>query len=367
MAINIVVLGAGVSGLTSALQLSKDPRYSVTVIAKHMPGDYSADYASPWAGANFQPFSTESECRWEERSWPEMSRLAARVPEAGIHFQPSQIYRRQKDADSGATSFDSMFIHNPWYSRLFPDFRELSPDELPSGVTSGCEFTGICINTAIYLPWLVGQCSRQGVVFRRGAIAHINELKAMHHTGQKVHVIVNSSGLGSKFLGGVEDQHMIPIRGQVVLVENESPSMYNISGTDDGAEEISYVMTRAVGGGTILGGTYQKGNWDPTPDPKITERIIQRCATLRPSMAAGQGVDGIRIVRECVGLRPYRKSGVRVEADMATFGDGTLTVHNYGHAGWGYQGSYGCAEHVVELVADFVNGRTEPAHLRSKL
>lgn len=46
---------AGVSGLTSALQLASQPGHSVTVVAKHMPGDYSANYASPWAGANFQP------------------------------------------------------------------------------------------------------------------------------------------------------------------------------------------------------------------------------------------------------------------------------------------------------------------------
>jgi glycine/D-amino acid oxidase-like deaminating enzyme len=46
---------AGVSGLTTALLLSKDAGTSVTVVAKHMPGDYSIEYASPWAGATFQP------------------------------------------------------------------------------------------------------------------------------------------------------------------------------------------------------------------------------------------------------------------------------------------------------------------------
>lgn len=44
----IVVIGAGVSGLTTALLLSR--RHNVTVIAKHMPGDYDFEYASPWAG-----------------------------------------------------------------------------------------------------------------------------------------------------------------------------------------------------------------------------------------------------------------------------------------------------------------------------
>lgn len=259
-----------------------------------------------------------------------------------------------------------MFIHNPWYSRLFPDFRELTPRELPNGVTSGCEFTGICINTAIYLPWLVGQCSKQGVIFRRGRVSHINELRDMHHRRGKVDVIVNATGMGARALGGVKDMDMAPIRGQTVLVDNESPSMYNISGTDDGAEEISYVMTRAVGGGTILGGTYQKDHWDPHPDPQITERIIKRCVALRPAMANGKGVEEIKVIRASVGLRPYRKSGVRVEADLRTCGKDTLVVHNYGHAGWGYQGSYGCAEMVVELVAGFAK-RIEREKLKPRL
>lgn len=279
----------------------------------------------------------------------------------------SQIHRRQKDAESGASSFDSMFVHNPWYSRLFPDFRELSQDELPDTVTSGCEFTGICINTAIYLPWLVGQCAKLGVVFRRGTVSHIEDLKNMHHTGGEVNVIINTSGLGARTLGGVQDQDMAPIRGQVVLVENESPSMYNISGTDDGDEEISYVMTRALGGGTILGGTYQKGNWDPTPDPGITERIIKRCLALRPALVNGGTRDTIKIIRSSVGLRPYRKSGLRLEADHEIFGDEILVVHNYGHAGWGYQGSYGCAEEVQNLVRKFTTRQIVPGQLRSKL
>lgn len=46
---------AGVSGLTSALLLSKNKANAITVIAKHMPGDYDIEYASPWAGANFLP------------------------------------------------------------------------------------------------------------------------------------------------------------------------------------------------------------------------------------------------------------------------------------------------------------------------
>jgi glycine/D-amino acid oxidase-like deaminating enzyme len=43
---HIVILGAGVSGLTTALELSKDGRYSITIVAKFMPGDLDIEYVS---------------------------------------------------------------------------------------------------------------------------------------------------------------------------------------------------------------------------------------------------------------------------------------------------------------------------------
>lgn len=46
---------AGVSGLTTAMLLSRSKDNVVTVIGKHMPGDYDIEYASPFAGANVLP------------------------------------------------------------------------------------------------------------------------------------------------------------------------------------------------------------------------------------------------------------------------------------------------------------------------
>jgi glycine/D-amino acid oxidase-like deaminating enzyme len=53
--IRFIYFSAGVSGLTTALLLSKNPKNKVTIVAKHMPGDYDIEYASPWAGANYSP------------------------------------------------------------------------------------------------------------------------------------------------------------------------------------------------------------------------------------------------------------------------------------------------------------------------
>lgn len=53
-----ILLSAGVSGLTTAYLLSKDASNQITVVAKHMPGDYDIEYCSPWAGANYFPYVT---------------------------------------------------------------------------------------------------------------------------------------------------------------------------------------------------------------------------------------------------------------------------------------------------------------------
>ncbi|KAM7211802.1 fad dependent oxidoreductase [Rhypophila decipiens] len=366
---NIVVVGAGVSGITCAYELAKRSKDNViTVVAKHMPGDYDIEYASPWAGANVLPMAVEKDSRWERRTWPRLEHLAKEVPEAGIHFQKSRVLRRDKDIVDGHCKgplSDGLFDPNPWYKTLMPDFRELSASELPAGYQSGCEFTSVCINTMIYIPWLVGQCAKLGVVFKRATLKHISEAKKFSHTGKPADIIVNATGLLASKLGGVMDSKVRPVRGQIVVVRNESGEpasqgtgtmMVTTSGNDDGEEQLTYVMQRAVGGGTILGGTYQKDNWDANPDHNIAVGIMKRAVQVMPELTGGKGIEGLDIIRHGVGLRPYRDGGVRSEKEKI---DGTWVVHNYGHSGWGYQGSYGCAEGVVELVDEIVGSKAK--------
>lgn len=249
---------------------------------------------------------------------------------------------------------DALFDENPWYADYL-DYRKMKPEELPSGVAYGHEFGSVCINTAVYLPWLVGQCRKHGAVLKRASLSHISEAASLTASGKKADIVVNCTGLMASKLGGVMDAKVAPARGQIVVVRNVSPDMVATSSTEDSPDELVYVMTRAAGGGTILGGTYQKGNWDPNPDPNVAARIMQRVVDLFPDIAGGKGVKGLDIVRHGVGLRPYREGGVRLEKEKI---DGTWVVHNYGHAGWGYQGSYGTAERVVELVGE-IQGRSK--------
>lgn len=272
-----------------------------------------------------------------------------------------RINRRAKDLE-GTTVPKGPFDPNPWFADLFDDYRELPKEEVLPGYDSGCEFGSVCINTAIYLPWLVGQLLKNGAKVKRVVITDIRQAKKMSHTGKPATLIINASGLGSMQIGGIKDTTMYPARGQVVVVRNEIDSMLLASGTSGGEPgDALYAMKRAAGGGTILGGTFQPDKWESQPDPDTAIRIMSRMVEAVPEIAGGKGIAGLSVVRHGVGLRPYRKSGVRIEEEKLD--DDTWIVHNYGHGGWGYQGSYGCAQEVVKLVEKVKKGRSGRAKL----
>lgn len=146
------------------------------------------------------------------------------------------------------------------------------------------------------------------------------------------------------------DSKLHPARGQIVIVRNDPGAMVSVSGTDDGEDEVVYVMTRASGGGTVIGGSYQKHNWDSNPDPNLAVRIMKRAVELCPALVPeGKGIEGLDIIRHGVGLRPLREGGPRVEREVV---DGVPVVHNYGHGGFGYQASFGCASAAVKLAKE---------------
>jgi D-amino-acid oxidase len=62
-----------------------------------------------------------------------------------------------------------------------------------------------------------------------------------------------------------------------------------------------------------------------------------------------------RIIREVVGLRPYRAEGFVVEAERV---GNKLLIHNYGHGGAGITLSWGTASLALDLARDFLAARS---------
>lgn len=134
-----------------------------------------------------------------------------------------------------------------WYKEVVPNFRQLEASELCDGADEGLSFTSVCINTALYLPWLASQCLKNGVRIERGIVKHVADAAQLHHSGTAAGIVVNCTGLSSGRLGGVEDGNIIPVRGQIVVVRNDPKVMASISGTDDAGDELVYIMHRAAG------------------------------------------------------------------------------------------------------------------------
>lgn len=311
--------------------------------------------------------------QWDRDTWPELRDLALNHVDAGVHFQGCQQVNRKVDMDV-VNPFAGKPNLDPWWRELFPDvsrtmhqsakqaeadlsqFRYLEPHELTEEQHSGVYYTSVCINTSIYLPWLVSQCLKNGVVFKRATFKHIADAASpgLHHSGAKADLIMNCTGLSSLHLGGVEDKLLYPARGQTVLVRNDAGCMHTRSGNDDGLDELTYIMTRAAGGGTVLGGCYQQNNWDSQPDPSLAIRIMKRCVEACPKLTDGQGFEKLDVMRHAVGLRPCRHGGARVEKEKI---NNVWVVHNYGHGGYGYQCSYGCAKAALKLAVDALQGQ----------
>lgn len=62
-----------------------------------------------------------------------------------------------------------------------------------------------------------------------------------------------------------------------------------------------------------------------------------------------------RIIREVVGLRPYRPEGFVVDAERV---GNKFLIHNYGHGGAGITLSRGTASLALDLAGDFPGART---------
>ena len=131
--------------------------------------------------------------------------------------------------------------------------------------------------------------------------------------------MINCAGIGAHEL--VKDCDLEPHRGQVAIV----PKMEELSCAvvcDDAP--LMYVIPRTTD--CLFGGTNHVSS-DLAADPATTDQIVAECSRVLK-------IDRPKILAERVGLRPFRKSGVRLERDHLD--DGRIVIHDYGHGGSGF-------------------------------
>ncbi len=83
---------------------------------------------------------------------------------------------------------------------------------------------------------------------------------------------------------------------------------------------------------------------------------MKRCVDLCPELTGGKGFEALDVVRHGVGLRPLRADGPRLAKEKI---NDMWVVHSYGHGGYGYQCSYGCAQAAVRLIEEALDSDGE--------
>ncbi len=310
MATRVLVVGAGVVGLTCAVALAEDG-FEVNVVARDLPPETtSAVAAALWFP--YRALPQEKVTAWAATSYDRFARLAREDESAGVDLVPGADLTRTPDGGA------------PWWAAAVPELHPLA--DPPGGHVGGWEFESPVVDTAGYLPWLVARLTALGGTLTRQALPALPD---------NAPILVNCTGLASRALA--RDRAVTPVRGQLVVLDQVGVTRWWVD--DSEPERPLYVVPRRRS--VVVGGTAEPDDWDTRPRPETTRDLIAAAARLEPALA------GARVLRERVGLRPARPS-VRVEAQASEAG--RLVVHCYGHGGSGVTVSWGCAAEVTGLV-----------------
>jgi D-amino-acid oxidase len=297
----VVVVGAGVTGLSCAVRLA-EAGHRVDVLARDLP----LETTSVVAAALWYPYKALPQDRvsaWAESSYAVFGALAGE-DDAGVTMMwGTEVLQRRTEA--------------PWWVGSVPDLEHVPA---PPGYADAWSLTAPVVDMPVYLRWLRARLTELG-----GTLTRMS-LPALPQTDD---VVVNCAGLGSRLLA--HDRDVRPGRGQILLVTGIELDRWWL----DAAGPI-YVVPRA--GSVVVGGTDVVGDWSRTPSPETATEILHQATRLVPELANGH-VAGHR-----VGLRPLRPH-VRLEAEGRV-------VHCYGHGGAGVTLSWGCADEVAALVHD---------------
>lgn len=314
---SVVVVGAGVIGLTTAVRLL-ERGFDVTIVAdRRQPETTSNVAAGLW-----YPYKAGGSrvARWALESL-EAYRSLAEESDTGVHIVACRSYVPADEprpfwADAGVGFQD----------RSVPDGMDGAPrrvfsSELPIA------------RSGPVMAWLEGRVESLGGRF------NLLPKSLLEFESLDASLIVNCTGLGARALCG--DEAVVPIRGAVVRMAGTG---IDECVTDDvDPDRPTYIIPGD--GFCVLGGSAEAGRWDVSVSEDEIHDIVDRCTRLDPRVRKGTIVD----VR--AGLRPGR-SEVRLEPQELA--GGRTLVHNYGHGGSGFTLAWGCASEAARVIVGVV-------------
>ena len=320
---HVAIIGAGVLGLTCGVVFA-ERGYRTAIFAK----ETGQQTTSGAAGALWFPYDAEPAERvipWALETYKALVDLS-REARAGVSMIELRQFSRAGEIEIPDWAIPlgaQAVIPSPSTSP-----RAASTQRSLESFKSGFSLRVPLMDTTIYLDYLANRFVAAG-----GSIAASVQFKQLEGVDRKFDLAINCAGMGAREL--VQDLDLEPHRGQVAVVPridglpcaivcDDAPLMYVIPRSND----------------CVFGGTNDISS-DLAVDPATTDRIVAECSRVLK-------IEKPNVLTERVGLRPFRKSGVRLERDRLQ--DGRTVVHNYGHGGSGFTLSWGCAREVVNLA-----------------
>lgn len=245
----VAVLGAGAVGLATARVL-QERGYTVRVVARDFPPHTTSNVA----GAEWLPVavaageSAEAKTRFARivrRSWHRF--CALRGDTYGVFDRPHyEVGNARRLLENVPTDL----IAAPEEVEKLPFARS---------TRAGERFTTMLIEPPVYLAQLVRDVLVAGGTLQARTFARGDDLAALPEPA-----LVDCLGLGAREVFG--DASLVPVRGQLVhMFPQQLPYLLSHEG--------GYLFPRRDC--VVLGGTYEVGVADPSPDPKACVALVE--------------------------------------------------------------------------------------------
>jgi glycine/D-amino acid oxidase-like deaminating enzyme len=262
----VAVIGGGAVGLATA-RLLQTRGFDVAIHARALPPETTSNVA----GALWYPHLIADDAGRSaafEAQFESAARLAHRYFQGLVGDGYGVCWRRQYflSRAPAPVSWDVDVIKD-----LFPDVRQLGPDEHPFGVPHVAVDRMIFIDPAVYLEAVLRDFRLAGGRVRIQSFGSPSDVAALPEP-----IVVNCTGLGARELFG--DRELTPVKGQLTVLLPQPEIDY--AWLDD---EDLYMFPRRDG--VLLGGTHEPGVESLEPNRLAERRILERHQAIAEAMA----------------------------------------------------------------------------------
>uniref|UniRef100_A0AC35ESF8 FAD dependent oxidoreductase domain-containing protein n=1 Tax=Panagrolaimus sp. PS1159 TaxID=55785 RepID=A0AC35ESF8_9BILA len=323
MALNIAIIGQGVSGTSTALAILEiHPSMKITLFADR-PFEDTCSYGP---GGHFEIMEAEHK-KWGLISFERFAKLEKEFgPKIGVKYVSGFVQSDNETFIEKLGEFNAEIVHN--YRKMNSrEMKHIFSEPLKYGI----HYSTYSTQGRLYVPWLKSQCEKYGAKFIRREIHSIEEL-----ADEGYDIVINCAGLhGGKV--SKDDNEMSPLRG--IAFEIDAPGWKHFSFSE--LETFVIPLDNTILAGTVR----QPGRYDRTITEEDRREVLHRIYKLHPTLKSH------KINAEWCGLRPCRDS-VRLERQTRKSLNGKTfeVLHNYGHGSNGFTLSWGCAQEVLGLL-----------------